>query len=162
MLALVGPPGAGKSTLAVTHAATLGEHAVVLSLDAYRAAWSPWGEEADQAVTFRAITSMYRDLDRHLAADHPVVVDATNAKARERRKLLAIAIPRGAVTTALVVLTPLEVCLARNARRDGTVDPSGYARRVPDDVVARIHATISTNFSLLAGEGWHRIIKKER
>lgn len=156
MLALVGPPGSGKSTIAATYAAHLGEHTRVLSLDAYRARLSKWGEEADQAVTPRAIGALHADLADHLDAGRSVIVDATNARAKDRKKLLRIAREHAAATAAVLVLPPLPVCQERNAHRDATVGACGYARQVPALVVASMHAAITVNRPL-GSEDWDMV-----
>lgn len=153
VLALIGPPGSGKSTLAAAYARHLGEHGRVLSLDAYRARLSKWGEEADQAATPRALGALYADLADHLDAGQVVVVDATHARAKERKKLLRTARAHAAVTSAVLLLPPVPVCQDRNARRDATVGACGHARQVPAAVIASMHAAITTNWPL-DNEDW--------
>lgn len=156
VLVLVGPPGSGKSTLAASYAAHGGEDVRVLSLDAYRARLSKWGEEADQAVTPCAIGALHTDLAHHLDAGRPAIVDATHARAKDRKKLLRIARDHAAVTSAVLVLPPVSVCQERNARRDATVGACGYARQVPAAVVASMHAAITVNRPL-DSEDWDTV-----
>ncbi|MFH8379031.1 AAA family ATPase [Streptomyces cyaneofuscatus] len=54
-------------------------------------------------------------------------------------------------TVALVVPTPLPLCLERNARRPGN-------RRVPDVVVLRQHADVIAALPELSREGFNRVL----
>lgn len=153
LVALIGPPGAGKSTLARQLAAGLPD-AVVLSLDATRAALSPHGDEADQAVTETAVHAWHAAIDVELARGRTVIADATSAVAAHRQQLLALAAEHDAPTTAVVVLPSLEEVQARNATRPAKPGACGYSRRVPAEIVAAMHATITAEVSTLAAEGW--------
>lgn len=155
LLVLIGPPGSGKSTLA----ATAPREARVLSLDAYRATFSPYGEEADQAVTPLAVAALHADLDRYLSKRVPVVVDATNAIAAHRRTLLDIAARHDVVTTALVVLPSLELCQERNAAREAAPGACGYAPRVDPARLTEMHQAITADVPALLQEGWHHVAR---
>ncbi|GAA4890715.1 AAA family ATPase [Saccharopolyspora cebuensis] len=152
LFALVGPPGAGKSTVA----ARVRPGAVVISLDAERgvAGCCP----ADQAATPAAVARATERARAALRAGATVVWDATNTVAEHRRLLLELAAAHGARATALVVLPELATVLARNARRDATPCPGcGWPRRVPDGVVRRAHAAVTLAAPALTAEGWDRV-----
>jgi predicted kinase len=157
LLALIGPPGAGKSTLAARLAGELPGRSVVLSLDAYRRLLSPHRDESDQSVTPQAVERLHADLDRELAASRRVVVDATNAEMPHRQALLDIADRHHAHTIAVVVLPPLAVTTARNASRPAAPGPAGWSRRVPAGAVAAMHAAISQSLPHLPAEGWKEV-----
>lgn len=127
---LIGAPGSGKSTLA-SDAAAAG--AVVLSLDAARAVVG--AHEGDQTATAAAVDYTIRRAHQTLAEGRPVVIDATSTTAPERATWLGIARERGVPARAVVLDTPLPVCLARNLVRPPH-------RRVPDDVLERMWAAV--------------------
>lgn len=157
LVALIGPPGAGKSTVADEIAKQYAGRVVVLSLDEIRADISPHRDECDQSVTPQAVARLHGELDAALAAGAMVVVDATNANAEHRLALLEIAARHQAHTIALVVLPPLEVALARNAARSSQTGPCGWARRVPDRTVVAMHTAIAAALSHLPAEGWREV-----
>lgn len=155
LIALIGPPASGKSTLAAALAAR-DRNVVVLSSDAYRARVSQWGDAADQAASAAAFDLLHIELDEHLAAGHRVVVDATNAAAEHRQALIAIADRHAARTRAIVVLPELRVCVQRNALRDPTVGACGFARQVPVQTIVALHAAITgDSWGQIPSEGWH-------
>lgn len=159
LVALVGPPGSGKSTFATALAERTGQRVSVLCLDRYRALLSAWGDEADQYVTPWAVADLHTDLDEHLGQRRLVIVDATNAEALNRQQLLDIAVRHGAVTAAAVLLPDLAGCQARNALRDPTVGACGWARQVPAVVVAAMHEAITGDLPYLADEGWKTVVR---
>ena len=101
LIALMGPPGAGKSTWAQTR-----EH--VISTDAIR-------HGADYRTVYRIAM---RELEARLGYGEEVVFDATCASPVTRRHLLDIAGHTQARTTLVVFTTPLADCVARQAGRD--------------------------------------------
>lgn len=159
LVVLVGAPGSGKSTLARGLVAESSPGAVLLSMDALRARLSPWGDEADQSVTTAAAMRLRSELADALRSGRDVVVDATNARARTRRQLLKIARAAAAGAIAVVVRTPLELCLERNARRPASAGPSGWPRRVPEESVRSMHGTISANAAAIPREGWDTVVE---
>jgi len=100
---MVGLQGSGKSTWVAGHLAMT--HAVV-SKDHWPNARR---REARQ-------TRVVREL---LAAGRSVVVDGTNPSREERAALVALAREVGVPARAVWLDVPLEVCLARNAAREG-------------------------------------------
>jgi predicted kinase len=154
LIALVGPPGAGKTTLRAAW-----PEAVVASLDDNRRWVSPCGcsSNQDPTVCALAVQIAYNTARAALAAGHTVLWDATNAGPADRRALVVLAAEMGARCRAVVLLPPLPVCLARNARRSTQPCCCGYTRRVPDAVVEEIHHAITHDLSALLAEGWHDI-----
>lgn len=157
LVGLIGPAGAGKSTLAAEITRRHPGRAVVLSLDALRAALSPHGDESDQSVTPQAVARLHARLDSALAADAVVLIDATNAVAAHRYALLDIAGRHQAHTIAIVVLPRLQTVLARNATRSSQAGPCGWTRRVPDETVTAMHRAIAEDLPCLHAEGWHEV-----
>lgn len=159
LTALIGPPGAGKSTAAASYAAQTG--AVVLSLDQLRAACSPHGDEADQAATPDAVRALHTAITEHLAARRSVLVDSTNAVRAHRLALLDLARPFRALSAALVLCPPLRVCLDRNDQRDASPGECGFPRRVPPETITLMHDQITRDLPTLHTEGWDRITMLE-
>ena len=80
-----------------------------------------------------------------LGAGRNVVVDNTNPAPEDRAALIALARQAGVPVRAVWLDTPLEVCVARNARREGRarVPPAGLfgtcARLVPPSTDEGFH-----------------------
>ncbi|MGZ3140466.1 AAA family ATPase [Lentzea chajnantorensis] len=145
---LIGAPGAGKSTWTAAQSAGLG---AVLSLDDARAEIS--GDAGDQSVTRHAVKLVTDRAMGELLARRVATIDATGAVASDRQHWLTLAQSWGGVPTAWVFRTPLEVCLARNARRSPN-------RRVPDDVVIRMWTAIdSVSVEELHQDGFRVVVE---
>jgi protein phosphatase len=129
LVVLVGPAGAGKSTLA----ARLFAADEIVSSDALRAVVS--GNPADQSATRPAFAILHRVVANRLSAGRLTVVDATNVERQARRPLIRASLTAGTPAIALVLDLPLDVVLARNATRPGRV--------VPSDVVVRQHQSLA-------------------
>jgi predicted kinase len=153
LIALLGPPAAGKSSQAAALAGLANPPAVV-SLDECRAACSPYGDESDQAVTPQAVTRLLELIDGHLALGGRVVVDATSATIGARAALLEAARTYGAPAIAAVVLPDVHGALERNAQRNAARGLSGFSRQVPAEFVRRAHASLTRDLPTLASEGW--------
>ncbi len=146
LVVLVGPAGAGKSSLAARHFAP----DEILSSDAFRAAIA--GDASDQRATRPAFAALHRSLVRRMAAGRLTVVDATNVERHARLGLVRRARSAGIPTIAVVLDLEPEVVLARNAGRDG---------RVVDPAIVRGHlATLRDTLDqdALRLEGWTTII----
>ena len=130
LVILVGPAGAGKSTLA----ARLFARDEILSSDAFRAVVS--GDEANQRATKTAFAILHRQLEKRLAAGRTTVIDATNVTAFARRGLLRRAAAHGIPAVALVLDLDPDLVVARNAARSGRVVPEPAVRRQLADLAA--------------------------
>ncbi|WP_394622309.1 AAA family ATPase (plasmid) [Lentzea sp. JNUCC 0626] len=157
LIALIGPPGAGKTTLRRRHLPGV----EVVHLDENRGLLSPFGCEADQAVTAAAVQMATVQAGALLAAGRPVLWDATSAVRADRLALQVLAAEHRARSTAIVQLPDLAVCLARNALRDDRPCACGFARRVPEEIVAAMHAEILGDLDGLRGEGWDEVLFAE-
>ena len=146
LVVLIGPAGAGKSTLAARHFAP----DEILSSDAFRQAIA--GDAAEQRATRPAFAALHRALTRRLAAGRLSVVDATNVERHARQALLRRAAIAGVPSVAIVVDLPPAVVHARNAARNG---------RVVHPEVVEVHLALLR--AALAGgallrEGWAEVI----
>ena len=143
LVVLIGPAGAGKSTLA----RRLFHPTEILSSDAIRAAIS--GDEADQSVSRAAFAVLHHELARRLADGRLTVVDATNLTAAGRRPLLRRAEAAGVPAVAIVLALPADVVRARNGRRARVVDPG-----VVDRHLARVRSIAELGPERLRAEGF--------
>jgi protein phosphatase len=144
LVVLVGPAGAGKTTLAARHFPP----SAVLSSDALRARIGSGA--ADQTVTRAAFQALHLALDSRLARGELTVVDATNVTAAARAALLGRARRHGAAAIALVLDPPEAETHARNAAR--------RERVVPRSVVSRHVAALSrTDDASLRREGFETV-----
>lgn len=125
VVVLIGPAGSGKSTLASTW-----EPTQVLCLDQYRALVSD--SAGDQSATSDAAFALRHILEARLRRVLTAVIDATSTDPKDRALILGTARRYGVPTVALIVPTPLSVCLKRNAARPAD-------RRVPEDIVRAQH-----------------------
>ncbi|MDX3209493.1 ATP-binding protein [Streptomyces scabiei] len=144
LIVLIGASGAGKSTLARTWPASQ-----VLSLDRLRGVVSddPGRQDAsdDAADVLKLI------LERRMARGLNTVIDATNCEQPIRVELVMAAKRHGMPTVAVIVPTPLSVCLERQHPRPAN-------RRVPEDVVRAQHKAMTYSHQQLAAEGFNTIV----
>lgn len=111
LVVLVGASGSGKSTFGRTHFL----RTEVLSSDFFRGLVSD--DENDQTATGDAFESLHFVLEKRLARGKLTVVDATNVRAEDRKRLVAQARKYHCFAVAIVLDTPEKTCLARNAAR---------------------------------------------
>ena len=127
IVVLVGLPGSGKSA----HLAQLG--ATGLSSDAIRSLQAD--DETDQTIHDRVFQTLRYLLLQRLAIGRPVTyIDATNLTVEERRPYIGIGKAYGCDVEAVFFDVPLEVCRARNGRRQ---------RVVPEEAMAKMSAKLA-------------------
>ena len=144
LIVMIGASGSGKSTLASSWPATQ-----VLELDTFRAMVSD--QAGDQAATEAAVTVMHAALQARMARRLTTVISDTNTDARVRKGLIDAARAHGVPVVALLVSTPADVCVGRQAVREPD-------RAVPEDVVRRQHADVVAAFPQLRGEGFDHVV----
>ncbi|MFI0742708.1 AAA family ATPase [Streptomyces sp. NPDC021100] len=144
LIVLIGASGAGKSTLARTWPASQ-----VLSLDGLRG--TVGDDPGDQTATADAADVLKFILERRMGRRLNTVVDATNVEQAVRVELVMAAKRHGMPAIAVIVSTPLSLCLQRQAPRPAN-------RRVPDDVVRRQPEAMTFSHQSLAREGFNHVV----
>lgn len=146
LIVMLGAPGAGKSTWVRTRFAAT----QILCLDAFRAIVAD--DENDQDATADAAALMHQALTARLARRLTTVVDATNARRDVRDELTRTAAAHRVPAVAVVLATPLQLCLARQAARPGPATGARWGRRVDPAIVQRIHRQITAALPGLSAE----------
>lgn len=127
LVAFVGASGSGKSTLARKHFLPT----EVLSSDFFRGLVSD--DENDQTCTHDAFDALYYMIEKRLARGKLTVVDATNVRAEDRKRLVEHARKYHCFAVAIVVNTPERVCQERNrGRLDRDFGPHVIHRQIGD------------------------------
>ncbi len=127
LVALIGASGSGKSTFARRHF----QPTEVLSSDFFRGLVSD--DENDQAATPDAFDALYYLLEKRLSRGKLTVVDATNVRAEDRKRLIERARKYHCFAVALVVDTPERTCHERNQQRpDRAFGPHVVHRQIAE------------------------------
>lgn len=111
LVALIGPSGSGKSTFARKHFL----RSEVISSDACRALVAD--DENDQSATGDAFDVLYYIARKRLAAGRLTVIDATNVRPEDRKRLVELAREYHVLPAAIVFDLPERLCQERNAAR---------------------------------------------
>jgi protein phosphatase len=111
LVALIGASGSGKSTFAGAHF----KPTEVISSDYCRALVAD--DENDQAATKEAFDVLYYIAGKRLAAGRLTVVDATNVRPEDRKRLVALAREHHVLASAIVFDLPERILHERNAVR---------------------------------------------
>ncbi|MFE5896887.1 AAA family ATPase [Streptomyces sp. NPDC056488] len=144
LVILIGASGSGKSTFAATW-----NPSQVLELDAFRAMVSD--EAGDQQATADAVAALRTVLEARLTRKKTTVIDATNCERAVRAGLVQAARRHGVPTVAVLMGTPVSLCVIRQTAR--TPD-----RTVPADTVRAQHTAATTAFPGLRGEGFDHVV----
>jgi predicted kinase len=132
LVLLVGVSGSGKSTFA----GRLFRSTEILSSDAFRAIVAD--DPADQRASRAAFELLHLAAKRRLERGRVTVIDATNVTRSARGELVSIARAARRPAVAIVLDPPFEVCLARNAARDGRSVDVAVIRRQSDELRATL------------------------
>jgi predicted kinase len=153
VVVLVGAAGSGKSTLARELA---GDGDRVLSVDelCQLAGRDPYDEVAAAAAVEALLVLAGARLRRGLS----VIADGVHVLPGDRRPLAAMARRYGVPAVAVVMVTPLETCLERNARRPAPAAGRRWGSRVPEETVRGQHALVLRSVPGLAAEGFDPVI----
>ncbi|GAA2464272.1 AAA family ATPase [Streptomyces mauvecolor] len=146
LIVLLGAAGSGK-----THLATTWPAESVLELDTFRQLICNDVRDLDQDAIDEAVFMLGTVLESRLARRLTTVVDAAaNSDPVMRAKLLELAERYEVPAVVLILTTPLERCLERNARR-----PPHH--RLPDDVVRAQYAEAVDAVAGLRAEGFAHV-----
>ncbi len=132
LVVLIGVSGSGKSTFAERHFRST----EILSSDAFRAIVAD--DPADQRASRAAFELLHLAAQRRLERRRLTVIDATNVTPSARSELVSIARAGRRPAVAIVLDPPFEVCLARNAARDGRSVDVAVIRRQSEDLRATL------------------------
>jgi predicted kinase len=104
-----------------------------------------YGDEAIQGNPANVFSILYGRLEEEVSKGNDVLIDATNINKRDRSKAIEIARKYDCKTCAVVMDTPIAVCIRRNDARE---------RKVPDFVFDRMIAkyeepTLSEGFDII-------------
>ena len=138
---LVGLPASGKSTYAQELAKEY--NSTVFSSDALRA--ELWGDESIQGDNTKLFTELHRRIKDCLREGNSVTYDATNINYKQRMAFLAELKNIPCFKRCIVMATPYEECLKRNAQRE---------RKVPVHVIERMYRQFDIPWY---HEGWDDI-----
>jgi protein phosphatase len=111
LVVLVGPSSSGKSTFAHRHF----QAAEIVSSDACRAMMA--NDEGDQSASADAFELLYFIVRKRLKNRLLTVIDATNVRAEDRKKLIEIAREYHAQAVCIAFRLSKEICLSRHAMR---------------------------------------------
>ena len=137
----IGPVASGKSTLCRRVVAALraaGAEAVVVSRDLVRA--EVMGAVNDLSTEEAVSTVQYAQASAHLDAGRTVLVDDTNLVAAHRHRLYDALGLRARGVPVVVALRAKDLTAADLAAREAARRRATGRPRVPDDVIARMHA----------------------
>lgn len=140
LVVLIGPAGAGKSTFAAVRF----KPTEVVSSDLCRALVAD--DEEDQSATPAAFEVLHLIASLRLRRRKLTVVDAVDARPRDRRPLLELAADRDCAAVAVVLDLPEELCVERDRLRPG--------RTVGARVIAEQRAAIERSLPVLCDEGF--------
>ena len=138
---LVGLPASGKSTYAQELAKEY--NSTVFSSDALRA--ELWGDESIQGDNTKLFTELHRRIKDCLREGNSATYDATNINYKQRMAFLAELKNIPCFKRCIVMTTPYEECLKRNAQRE---------RKVPVHVIERMYRQFDIPWY---HEGWDDI-----
>lgn len=128
LVALIGASGSGKSSFALKHFLPT----EILSSDYFRGLVGD--DENDQTATPDAFDALYYMLDKRLSRAKLTVVDATNVRSEDRKRIVEHARKFHCLAVAIVLNTPEAVCHERNRNRPNRDFGPHVVRRQVNDL----------------------------
>ena len=145
LLLLVGVSGAGKSTFAKRHFLPT----EVVSSDVCRGLVSD--DQNDQKSTDLAFELLQKMIDIRLRNRKLTVVDATNLRPEDRKRLRRLALDNDTLSAVLLFDTPKKVCKERNANRPD--------RQFGGRVIDRQYSLFNQTCRNIKKEKFHRVYR---
>lgn len=127
LIIMVGPPGAGKTTIAKEIADTFGNF-VIVSPDKIREEIT--GDMNNQSQNEVVFGRVYGQLTAYLEDGYNVIYDATNCRSTYRYKIIDVCKAYAYKIVCLMSTTPIAECIRRNDERN---------RVVPEDVIEKMY-----------------------
>jgi protein phosphatase len=143
LVALIGPSGSGKSSFARKHFLVT----EILSSDVCRGLVRD--NENDQTATGDAFDVLYFIARKRLAAGRLTVIDATNVRPEDRKRLVELAREFDVLPVAIVFDLPERICHDRNAQRSD--------RQFGSHVVHQQKASLRRSLRGLSREGFRNL-----
>lgn len=140
-LMLCGLPASGKSKKAEGLAREY--NATIFSSDALRK--EIYGDEAIQGDNTKLFNTLYQNIKCYLKNGYSAILDATNVSYKRRMAFLAELKSIPCEKICILMATPYEWCLERNAKRE---------RKVPEDVIEKMYRGFDVPWYY---EGWDNI-----
>lgn len=134
---MVGPPGAGKSTYARKLSQETG--AIVIETDEIRREAGPLWTALEDGILEKIEECLPND----------IILDAPHCSRFERKLSTDLLMMHGYDVVAVVVQTPIEVCLLRNATR---------SKNVPRHAITRWENTLERELSSIPNEPFKEVI----
>lgn len=141
MIMMVGLPASGKSTKAQELAKEY--NATIFSSDALRK--ELYGDENIQGDNTKLFNTLHQQIKTYLKNGYSTILDATNISYKKRMAFLSELKNIPCEKICVLMATPYEVCLERNAQRE---------RKVPEYVIKRMYMNFNIPYWY---EGWDDI-----
>ena len=125
-ICMIGLPASGKSTKAQELAREY--NATIFSSDELRKEW--YGDESIQGDNTKLFNTLHQQIKTHLKNGYSAILDSTNLSYKRRMTFLSELKHIPCEKICVLMATPYEECLKRNAERE---------RKVPVDVIERMY-----------------------
>lgn len=139
---MCGVPGSGKSSKAQQIKANFPNTIIVSPDDIRGELYGDVNDQEHNTEVFDVVKQRVRD---GLKNNHDVILDATNVNSKRRKAFLWSLEDISCHKRAVIMATPIEICLRRNWCRQ---------RKIPDEVIFRMYRSWQTPASW---EGWDDI-----
>lgn len=145
---LIGIPCSGKSYYAKKYLKS--KSSVIISTDEIRKEYTGT-KQFDKEFNNEIFTIAVKRIKEQLIMNNDVVFDATNTNKKYRKAIIDLGKQCNSRIVAVVMLTPLYVCLRRNKQRD-------HESMIPEEVLNNYN---KSNLNINYSEGFDEIINVE-
>lgn len=146
LIIMVGPPGAGKTTIAEQICDSY-DNFVIVSPDKVREELT--GDASNQTQNERVFSRVYNQLTSYLEHGKNVVYDATNCRSHHRYKIISVCENYAYRIICVMSTTPISDCIARNNERN---------KPVPEDVIEKMYFNLRKHPPIIF-EGFDMIVR---